>query len=218
MRGRDVSDLAAIRRDYRLAGLELVDTDPDPVVQFTRWMADAETADIGDRTAMTLATAEADGSPDARIVLLKRADAAGLVFFGDRRSTKGRQLRENPRAALCFWWSELERQVRVAGTVALVSEEESATYFASRPRDSQLSAWASVQSAVVPDRAALDAAWPETARRFADTEIPLPPHWGGFRLVPERFEFWQGRAGRFHDRIVYRRAEDGAWFRERLSP
>lgn len=213
-----MDDLAAIRRDFQRAGLDVAETDPDPLLQFTRWMADAEAAQIPDRTAMTLATAEPDGTPDARIVLLKGASSSGFVFFGDRRSRKGRQLQENPLAALCFWWSALERQVRVSGVVTLVSEAESATYFATRPRQSQLSAWASVQSTVVPSRAALEEAWSETERRFAGAEIPLPPHWGGFRLAPARFEFWQGRTGRFHDRIVYRRAEDGAWFRERLSP
>ena len=183
-----------------------------------RWLAEAEDAEVGDRTAMTLATAGADGRPDARIVLLKGAGPDGLTFFGDRRSTKGRQLAENPHAALCFWWSELERQVRVTGSVELISPEESAAYFAVRPRESQLSAWTSIQSAVVPGREALDAAWQENERRFADQPVPLPPHWGGFRLRPDHFEFWQGRPGRFHDRIAYRRADSGAWIRERLSP
>lgn len=213
-----MSDLAGIRRDFQRAHLDLEHTDSDPFQQFARWLTEAEAAQVGDRTAMTLATAGVDGRPDARIVLLKGAGPDGLTFFGDRRSAKGRQLAQNPQAALCFWWSELERQVRVAGPVDLVSPEESAAYFAVRPRESQLSAWTSVQSAVVPDRASLDTAWTETERRFADQPVPLPPHWGGFRLRPDHFEFWQGRPGRFHDRIAYRRAEDGAWMRERLSP
>lgn len=213
-----MSDLAGIRRDFQRAELDLDHTDPDPNLQFARWMADAEAAGVGDRTAMTLATADADGRPDARIVLLKGADAGGFTFFGDRRSAKGRQLAANPHAALCFWWAALERQVRVTGRVAPTSDAESAAYFATRPRESQLSAWTSVQSSVVPDRAALDAAWRVTEARFAGAAVPLPPHWGGFRLVPDHLEFWQGRPGRFHDRIAYRRADSGAWIRERLSP
>jgi len=213
-----VGDLAGVRRDFQRAELDIGHTDPDPHEQFARWLAEAEDAEVGDRTAMTLATAGADGRPDARIVLLKGAGPDGLTFFGDRRSTKGRQLAENPHAALCFWWSELERQVRVTGSVELISPEESAAYFAVRPRESQLSAWTSIQSAVVPGREALDAAWQENERRFADQPVPLPPHWGGFRLRPDHFEFWQGRPGRFHDRIAYRRADSGAWIRERLSP
>lgn len=213
-----MGDLAGVRRDFQRAELDIGHTDPDPHEQFARWLAEAEDAEVGDRTAMTLATAGADGRPDARIVLLKGAGPDGLTFFGDRRSTKGRQLAENPHAALCFWWSELERQVRVTGSVELISPEESAAYFAVRPRESQLSAWTSIQSAVVPGREALDAAWQENERRFADQPVPLPPHWGGFRLRPDHFEFWQGRPGRFHDRIAYRRADSGAWIRERLSP
>lgn len=213
-----MADLAGIRRDFLRAELDLAHTDPDPFQQFSRWMAEASDADVSDRTAMTLATADREGHPDARIVLLKGAGPEGFTFFGDRRSTKGRHLAENPHAALCFWWKELERQVRLAGSVSLVPAEESGAYFATRPRQSQLSAWTSTQSAVVPDRDALDTAWQDTEQRFAGVPVPLPPHWGGFRLVPHRFEFWQGRPGRFHDRIAYRRAETGAWIRERLSP
>lgn len=213
-----MGDLAGIRRDFQRAELDLAHTDADPLDQFTRWMVDAADAEVHDRTAMTLATAWADGRPDARVVLLKGADPTGFTFYGDRRSAKGRQLAENPHGALCFWWSELERQVRVSGVVSLVSAEESAAYFATRPRESQLSAWTSVQSTVVPDRESLEAAWHETERRFAGEPVPLPPQWGGFRLLPDHFEFWQGRPGRFHDRIAYRRADGGAWIRERLSP
>lgn len=213
-----MSDLGAIRRDYARAALDVADTDADPVAQFTRWLAEARAAESLEPTAMTLATVDAAGRPEARIVLLKAVDARGFVFFSDGRSRKGRALAAHPRAALCFWWGELERQVRVAGAVERVTREESAAYFASRPRESQVSAWTSEQSSVVADRAALEAAWAATEARFAGQEIPLPPHWGGWRVVPEEFEFWQGRPGRFHDRVQYTLAPSGAWHRERLAP
>lgn len=213
-----MSDLAAIRRDYTLASLDIGNTDPDPVVQFGRWMAEARAAESLEPTAMTLATADASGRPAARIVLLKEAAARGFVFFGDRRSRKGQDLSVNAQAALCFWWGELQRQVRVVGLVELLDDAESEAYFQSRPRESQISAWTSCQSAVVDDRAVLDAAWAEQEARFAGGEVPLPPHWGGYRVVPAEFEFWQGRPGRFHDRIHYVLEPDGAWRRERLSP
>lgn len=213
-----MSDLAAIRREYARASLDLADADPDPVVQFGRWMAEARAAESLEPTAMTLATADASGRPAARIVLLKEATARGFVFFGDRRSRKGRDIAANAQAALCFWWGELQRQVRVAGRVELLGAAESEAYFRTRPRESQVSAWASHQSAVVADRASLDAAWVEQDARFTGVEVPLPPHWGGFRVVPAEVEFWQGRPGRFHDRIHYHREPDGSWRRERLSP
>jgi pyridoxamine 5'-phosphate oxidase len=213
-----MSDLAAIRRDFARASLDIADTDPDPVVQFGRWMAEARAAESLEPTAMTLATADASGRPAARIVLLKEATARGFVFFGDRRSRKGRDLDENAQAALCFWWAELQRQVRVVGRVELLGTDESEAYFRTRPRESQISAWTSHQSAVVAGRAELDAAWAEQEARFAGGEVPLPPHWGGFRVIPEELEFWQGRPGRFHDRIYYHREPGGSWRRERLSP
>jgi len=213
-----MNDLAGIRRDYARAALELDQTDGDPYRQLARWLDEARAAECLEPTAMTLATADRDGRPDARVVLLKGLDAAGLVFYTDHRSAKGRQLAENPRAALCFWWGELERQARASGRVESIAREASAAYFQTRPRDSQLSAWTSVQSSVVADRTALEAAWSVMEAQHAGREVPLPPHWGGFRVVPDRFEFWQGRPGRFHDRIHYTLAPDGAWHRERLSP
>lgn len=213
-----MSDLAGLRREYARAALDLADTDPDPLAQFARWMHEARAVEALEPTAMTLATTDAEGRPDARVVLLKELDAGGFVFYSDRRSAKGRQLAANPRAALCFWWGELERQVRVRGRVGLLGEAESHAYFRTRPRESQLSAWTSHQSAPVPGRAELEAAWAATEARFGTGEIPLPPHWGGFRVEPEEMEFWQGRPGRFHDRIHYHREPDGSWRRERLSP
>ncbi len=166
---------------------------------------------------MTLATATPNGVPSARMVLLKGADAKGLEFYCDTRSQKGRELAANPEAALVFWWSELARQVRVGGLVAPLSDEESDRYFALRPSGSRLSAWASHQSQVVPDRATIEARREEVARRFEGEDIPRPPYWGGFRLIPRHFEFWQGRPNRLHDRLRYQRT-DGKWAIARLSP
>ncbi|MFN2315937.1 MAG: pyridoxamine 5'-phosphate oxidase [Gemmatimonadales bacterium] len=213
-----MSDLAALRREYARAALDLSDTNPDPFVQFTRWLDEAREVESREPTGMTLATSDATGRPDARIVLLKGVDASGFVFYTDRRSAKGRQLAEHPLATLCFWWAEVERQVRIAGRVEQTSDAESDAYFRTRPRESQLSAWTSHQSTAVADRATLDAAWVEIEARFEDGEVPRPPHWGGYRVVPSEFEFWQGRPGRFHDRIHYVREPDGSWRRERLSP
>jgi pyridoxamine 5'-phosphate oxidase len=166
---------------------------------------------------MTLATATRSGVPSARIVLLKAANEAGLVFFTDTRSRKGRELTDNPRAALCLWWGELERQVRVVGTVTELEAAASDLYYRSRPEGSRISAWASHQSTAVPDRESLAAAWEAAARQYAGTEIPRPPYWGGYRVVPQEYEFWQGRPNRLHDRLRYRR-EANTWILERLSP
>src|SRR5262245_27454283 len=193
------------------------DADPDPVRQFQRWFDAAVAAGLPEPNAMTLATCTADGVPSARIVLLKICDERGLAFFTNYRSRKGRELANNPRAALVFFWPALERQVRVEGRVELVSADESDAYFASRPVNSRLGAWASDQSAVIPSREELERKQRELEAQFPDGRVPRPPHWGGYRVVPDVFEFWQGRPSRLHDRLRYRRVE-GRWVIERLSP
>src|SRR5215204_4539858 len=210
-------DLAALRKDYALSSLSEADVDPDPIRQFDRWFVDALTAQVLEPNAMTLATATRDGVPSARIVLLKGVDARGFVFFTDYRSRKGAELTENPLAALTFLWKEIERQVRIAGAVSRVSAAESESYYRSRPLGSRLGAWASHQSAVIPSRADLEQRRHEVTERFAAGDVPLPAHWGGFRVVPDEIEFWQGRTNRLHDRLRYRRDESG-WALERLSP
>jgi pyridoxamine 5'-phosphate oxidase len=191
----------------------------DPFVEFARWLAEAQDAKVPDPTAMTLATCTSDGHPSARIVLLKEVDPRGFIFFTDYRSRKGMELEVNPRAALVFWWGELERQVRITGGVSLVTHEESERYFKSRPLGSRIGAWASHQSRVIPGRAALEGDVKQVEARFPDGDVPLPPHWGGYRVVPETIEFWQGRESRLHDRIRYVREIGGhGWRIERLSP
>lgn len=208
--------LAELRREYRLARLDIGDLSQDPVVELDRWLAQALEAQLVEPYAMTLATATPDGAPSARIVLLRGVDRRGLTFFTDYRSRKAQELAANPRAALCFYWGELERQIRVTGTVEQVSREESAAYFATRPRGSQLGAWASTQSSVLATRDELERRWETFAAQYP-AEVPLPAHWGGYRLTPERFEFWQGRESRLHDRFLYVK-DGGKWRVERLSP
>jgi pyridoxamine 5'-phosphate oxidase len=210
--------IADLRRDYALARLDEADVSHDPFVEFARWFAEAQDAQVADVNAMTLATATADGTPSARIVLLKAFDERGFVFFTDYRSRKGAELEANPRAALVFYWHELERQVRITGGVALASREESERYFRSRPIGSRLGAWASHQSRVIPGRAALEGDLRDVEQRFADGDVPLPPHWGGYRVVPDAIEFWQGRESRLHDRISYVRGSGSGWKVHRLSP
>jgi pyridoxamine 5'-phosphate oxidase len=210
-------DVADLRRDYRRADLDEAEVDPDPIAQCCAWLADAVDAGVTEPNAMTLATADADGAPSARTVLLKGIDDGGFTFFTNLGSQKGRELAANPRAALVFAWLPLERQITVAGGVTRVDDAEADAYFASRPLGSRLGAWASQQSSVIASRAVLEEARAEAAGRVVDGEIPRPPFWGGFRLSPSRVELWQGRPDRLHDRLRYRRDGDG-WVLERLSP
>jgi pyridoxamine 5'-phosphate oxidase len=210
-------DLTAIRTEYARAGLSERDVEPSALRQIQRWLRDAVEAQHPEPNAMTLATASADGEPHARVVLLRGLDE-GLVFYTNYDSEKGTDLARNPRASACFFWLLLERQLRVTGSVSRVAREESEAYFRSRPKDSQLGAWASRQSAVIAGREELERRLAEARTRFGDGEIPCPPSWGGFRLVPERVELWQGRPSRLHDRLRYTRTGEGGWRIERLSP
>jgi pyridoxamine 5'-phosphate oxidase len=195
------------------------DLDPDPFEQFDRWFDDAKDAGIAMPEAMTVATAALDGEVSARVCLLKSFDHRGFVFYTNYCSRKGKQIHDNPRASLVFWWQSLERQVRIEGAVVKTTEEESDEYFATRPRGSQLGAWASEQSRVLAGRGALDARFEELSTTYRDVVIPRPPHWGGYRVIPLLFEFWQGRADRLHDRFWYRLRNDVKdWVVERLSP
>lgn len=233
-------NLSDIRRNYSAGDLARAELEANPIKQFQEWFARAASEQSGSRwrkisiafyklwhaclghqpvdvNAMVLATADKDGKPSARTVLLKGVDERGFIFFTNYDSRKGRELTENPNAALTFFWPELERQVCVAGTVSKLPVAESESYFKSRPRGSRLAAWASNQSDVVPDRAALEKKWDEMAARFPD-DIPLPQNWGGFVLKPERIEFWQGRLNRLHDRFCYTRQPDNSWKLDRLAP
>lgn len=199
-------------------GLHRRDLDPDPIRQFSNWFTAAIEAQLRDVNAMSLATVSAEGKPSVRIVLLKAFDHDGFVFFTNYDSEKGRQLTANPYAALGFYWIELDRQIRIIGKSEKTSREESERYFHSRPLGSQLGAWASRQSEVVDARRVLDARMAQISERFADKQVPLPPHWGGYRVIPEQIEFWQGRANRLHDRFRYTRQSDGNWSIDRLAP
>jgi pyridoxamine 5'-phosphate oxidase len=189
----------------------------DPIAQFARWYGEAQAVVKPLPEAVALATATPAGHPSLRMVLLKGFDAHGFVFYTNYRSRKGRELARNPRAALLFYWGEFERQVRIDGRVEKLMARESDEYFATRPRGSQLSAWASPQSALVAGRGPLERRFAAFARKYPDA-VPCPPHWGGYRLVPEALEFWQGREDRLHDRILYRRVRGGRWRIERLAP
>ena len=210
-----------MRRIYETSGVDVDDLGPDPVVAFGRWFADAAAAGVAEPNAMVLATAGADGTPTARTVLLKGYDGRGLRFFTNLGSAKAADLAANPRAALVFPWHQIGRQVRVTGAVVGLGRDEVEAYFATRPRDAQVGAWASPQSQVVASRAELDATLAEVEARFP-AAVPAPPGWGGFRVVPELWEFWAGRTGRLHDRLRYRRTggsgEQAAWTIERLAP
>ncbi len=211
-------DPAASRYEHIGKGLRRSDLNPDPIKQFANWFTTAIETGIRDVNAMSLATAGQDAKPSVRIVLLKSFDEDGFVFFTNYESEKGKQLEANPYAALGFYWIELDRQIRISGRVDKTSRKESQTYFHSRPVGSQLSAWASRQSAVLDGRRVLDARMEEMNERFADKRVPLPPHWGGYRLKPDNMEFWQGRSNRLHDRFRYTRQSDGSWLIERLAP
>jgi len=210
--------LADLRKDYSLAGLAEKDLARDPFRQFEKWFQEAEAAKIVEPNAMTLATATRDGRPSTRTVLLKSVDGRGFVFYTNYESRKGRELEANARAALLFPWTPLERQVIVEGAATKISREESEAYFHSRPLASQLSAWASAQSSIVSGRKVLEASLKEMEQKYAGQIVPLPPHWGGYRVAPETVEFWQGRRSRLHDRLRYRRGGDGGWIVERLAP
>lgn len=233
--------IADLRREYNLMGLRRENLAGEPIAQFQKWFEEARGARAGGRlrkffidlykamrslggaqpldvTAMTLATADEQGRPSARIVLMKGVDERGFIFFTNYESRKGHELSENPEAALVFYWPELERQVCIAGQVSKLPDEESEAYFQSRPRGSQLAAWASKQSEVVRDRPELEAQWDELEKRFANQEVTRPAYWGGYVLKPGRIEFWQGRPNRLHDRFRYTRQANGQWSIERLSP
>jgi pyridoxamine 5'-phosphate oxidase len=213
-------DLGRLRREYGDAGLDTPDLDHDAISMFRRWLHDSIAAGLHEPNAMVVATVSADGQPSARLVLLKGLDERGFVFFTNYASRKGEDIEGNPAVSLLFPWHDLQRQVRVEGTASRVSTEESAAYFANRPRESQLGAWASPQSLVVASRSVLDEWYGGVLAQFADVaDVPLPPFWGGIRVVPREVEFWQGRKGRMHDRLRYRRTDSKApWTVERLAP
>lgn len=210
-------DISQLRRTYDVAALREQDFAADPIEQFQRWMKDALNAHILEPNGCALATVRRDGRPTVRTVLLKGVDPRGFVFFTNYESDKSRELAAFPHACLNFWWDNLARQVRIEGRVEQTSPEESDAYFATRPRDSQLGAWVSPQSQVIAGRDLLWERWSEFSARFAGGPVPRPPHWGGWRLIPDLVEFWQGQPSRLHDRLRYRRAA-GAWVLERLAP
>lgn len=205
------------RVQYETAGLDVGDLSESPVEQWHRWYEDAESAGLPEPHAMVLSTVDTQGAPDSRVVLARGVDELGITFFGNYDSAKGQQLSVTDAASAVFPWLALHRQVRVRGSVRRVSEDDSDDYFSSRPRESQLGAWASPQSQVIADRSELDALLVEVSRRFDGRDVPRPPHWGGWLLVPVVFEFWQGRPSRLHDRLVYRR-DGSTWSISRLAP
>ena len=211
-----MSSLADLRKNYALGSLDVADANRDPIRQFEAWFAQAVDAKLPEPNTMTLATVDSRGHPSARIVLIKGVDERGFVFFTNYESRKGREIADNPRASLLFYWIELERQVRIEGTVVKTSADESDAYFASRPLGSRIGAWASEQSQVIESRTLLEAREREISARYGDNP-PRPPHWGGYRLVPDAIEFWQGRPSRLHDRLLYTRNRD-TWDIVRLSP
>ena len=210
-------DLARVRKEYSRHALSETDVDLNPFVQFNRWLDEALTSRLIEPNAMALATATGDGKPSVRMVLLRGYDDRGFVFFTNYEGRKSSELLKNPNAALLFYWSELERQVRIEGTVEKTSRQESEEYFKTRPLESRLGAWASRQSEVIPGRSDLERKVSDLKESYANREVPVPPFWGGFRLQPQVFEFWQGRENRLHDRIRYS-LQGGVWVIERLAP
>ena len=206
------------RKDYQRFNLLEQDVDPDPIKQFGAWFEEASLSEVPEVNAMALATATSDGRPSVRMVLLRGFDERGFTFFTNYESRKARELDENPAAALVMFWHELERQVRIEGRVERASEEESDRYFHSRPAGSRIGAWASPQSRVIPDREALESLYQEVEARYPEGAIPRPTNWGGYRVIPDSIEFWQGRPNRLHDRLRYTRRPDGRWSIERLAP
>ena len=206
-----------VRKEYSRHSLDELDVDLNPFAQFHQWFEEATKAELPEPNAMVLATASPEGKPSARVVLLKGFDERGFVFFTNYEGRKSVELTANPQAAILFFWAELERQIRIEGSVERTSKQESEEYFRTRPLESRLSAWASKQSSVIPSRSYLEQKMSDLKSRYGDQEIPLPPFWGGFRLQPEAFEFWQGRENRVHDRIRYL-LRGGVWEIERLSP
>ena len=210
-------NIADLRKNYTQAGLLESDVVADPIAQFQLWFEQAVAADLLEPNAMTVATVTPEGKPSARIVLLKAIDDRGFVFYTNYNSQKGVELQHCPYAALIFLWGDLERQVRIEGAIEFVSESEATSYFHSRPASSQLGAWASAQSTIIPDRSVLESRLHQLELEYHDREIPKPPHWGGVRVIPQEIEFWQGRPSRLHDRLRYQLV-DGKWRIDRLSP
>jgi pyridoxamine 5'-phosphate oxidase len=211
-------NIADLRKDYTLQGLSVSDVNPNPFIQFKQWFDQAIAAQLPEPNAMTLATATPEGKPRARMVLLKGFDERGFVLYTNYNSHKGQELAINPQASLVFWWAELERQVRISGSVEKASESESDEYFYSRPLNSRLGAWASNQSEVIESREVLERRMQELQIKYQNQDVKRPPHWGGLRVIPTEIEFWQGRSNRLHDRLLYTRLDDGSWKIQRLSP
>ena len=213
----DNNEISKLRKEYSLKELRKKNVNKNPFDQFSNWFQDAVKSKIEEPNAMILATADKSGTPSLRVVLLKSVDIDGLIFYTNYNSQKGRELSENPNASILFFWLPLERQIRISGKVIKLDEKESFEYFKSRPYESQIGAWASKQSEAIEDRSELEMKFEKYKSLFKEGNVPLPPNWGGFKLVPQTFEFWQGRESRLHDRIRYSKSENG-WDLDRISP